>query len=801
MRPLRLEMIGFGSFKEQTIVEFEGAEFFALVGPTGSGKSTIIDAICFALYGSVPRYENRNLVAPVISQGKLEAKVKLDFTANGSDYSAVRVVRRSGKGATTKEARLESGGEALVSGPDELTEAVTDLLGLGFDHFTKCVVLPQGEFARFLHDKPADRQGLVTKLLNLGIYEQMGQVARQRAAEKKIEISGCEQQLAEYATWATEAHLDELDKRKKKLDGLRKTVDEKLPTLEKLAIAQREAEARADEARGWISKLEELDVPDDIADLTDEVERTKSALEEAGKAVDQAKKNTLAAEKALKALGDRKPLDRALAAHDRRTSVVAELEPAEETAEKLSAALAEAKDALADAEREEGDARRALTQAQIEHQAQHLASVLEKGEPCPVCQQIVAELPKHAAATGLKSAEKRVDGATKQVTKMRTLVERAGRELAQIEGNVKALRSQIDRIDRDIAEHPDVKALSKLIEKIDAAESAVEDARKEDGGARDEADALRKEHDRLQERQANARDLFTDVRIELAPLKPPAPAKKSLLEDWTALLAWAKGRIGDLTKDETRAGKEAESARTQRAGIVAALFASCSECELDVRDETQVLETVVAARTSIENEMARVKDAIAKMQDLRERVEALRLEQTTADELGLHLSNKTGRFPGWVVNAALRRLVDGANEILTDLSQGQYALATDDQNNFLVIDRNNANEKRSARTLSGGETFLASLSLALALADQLADLAAQGAARLDAIFLDEGFGTLDPETLDTVAATVENLSAGGRMVGIVTHVRELAERVPLQFRVRKDAGTSTIEKVVEEAVA
>ena len=796
MRPTRLEMVGFGSFKEPTTIEFEGAEFFALVGPTGSGKSTIIDAICFALYGSVPRYENRNLVAPVISQGKLEAKVQFDFTANGSNYSAVRVVRKSGKGATTKEARLEKDGEAAVSGPDELTEAVGDLLGLGFDHFTKCVVLPQGEFARFLHDKPGDRQGLVVKLLNLGIYELMGQVARQRAGEKKIEISGCEQQLEDFAEWATDEHLKELAARGTKLETLRKTVDQKLPNIEKLAIAQREAEARSDEARGWIAKLETLEVPADIADLTGEVKAATEALSEAEKAVEAGKQKTLAAEKALKTLGDRKPLDRALTAHERRAGVIAQLEPAEATATKLENALGEAKDALAAAEADETESRKGLQHVQIEHQAQHLAAVLEKGEPCPVCLQTVEKVPKHPPAVALKDAEKQVESAAKTVAKMRSLVDKAGREIASIEGNVKALRGQLEGLDRDIAAHPEVDALTKLIEKIDVAESSVEDARKVEGSARDEADALRKQHARLLERQERARDLFHEARDEIAVLKPPAAAKKTLIEDWTALVQWATKRAGDLTKDEVRAAKEAESARAERAEIIEALLASCADCELQVRDESQVLEAVVAARTSVANDMKRVEEAIAKTQKLRDRVDSLRLEQATADELGQHLSAKPGRFPGWIVNAALRRLVEGATEILDQLSQGQYALATDDHGNFLVIDRNNANEKRSARTLSGGETFLASLSLALALADQLADLAAEGAARLEAIFLDEGFGTLDPETLDTVAATVENLAASGRMVGIVTHVRELAERVPLQFRVRKDTGTSTIERVI-----
>jgi exonuclease SbcC len=111
-----------------------------------------------------------------------------------------------------------------------------------------------------------------------------------------------------------------------------------------------------------------------------------------------------------------------------------------------------------------------------------------------------------------------------------------------------------------------------------------------------------------------------------------------------------------------------------------------------------------------------------------------------------------------------------------------------------VVDRVNADETRSVRSLSGGETFQASLALALALADRIADLAADGAARLESIFLDEGFGTLDPETLDVVAGTIESLGTTERVVGIVTHVPALAERMPVRFRVRKVGRTSTVTR-------
>ena len=159
--------------------------------------------------------------------------------------------------------------------------------------------------------------------------------------------------------------------------------------------------------------------------------------------------------------------------------------------------------------------------------------------------------------------------------------------------------------------------------------------------------------------------------------------------------------------------------------------------------------------------------------------------------LGTLLSAK--RFEKWLVSTALRSLTASASLILERLSGGQYGLESTDGNDFLVIDHRNADERRPVRSLSGGETFQASLALALALSQEISALSARPGRGLDSIFLDEGFGTLDPETLDTVADTIETLGRDGRMVGIITHVRELAERVPVRFRVTKGERTSTIE--------
>ena len=109
------------------------------------------------------------------------------------------------------------------------------------------------------------------------------------------------------------------------------------------------------------------------------------------------------------------------------------------------------------------------------------------------------------------------------------------------------------------------------------------------------------------------------------------------------------------------------------------------------------------------------------------------------------------------------------------ISDGRYSLAADEVG-FAVIDHENADERRPVETLSGGETFLASLGLAMALSRSLTDIAgASVGSKLEAMFIDEGFGTLDAETLNVVIDALERLKETNRLVGIITHLQALAD--------------------------
>jgi exonuclease SbcC len=815
MRPELLELEGFGVFRDPTVIDFRDADLFALSGATGAGKSTVIDAIVFALYGVVPRYNDKKLVGVAISQGKVEAKVRLTFTVGDERYVVVRVVRFVGKAATTantKEARLERvvgapgrardgdhdddadageiSTEVLAGTADEVTAAVERLLGLTYEHFTTCVVLPQGEFQRFLHAKPSERQQLLVELLDLGVYGAMGTLARGRAIAARDNRAWLDKQLEEVAGY-TPLVRAEIEADIKTFEALKQRIDEVQPIVDELNQAAAAARAEIEVAEAALSALVGIEAPDDVASLAKLVLDATAAVDGARAAEDAAAESVARAQVALDQLPERALLDRARAVHGARTKEQHQIEKGEAAvtaarAEEVAsrAALETATDVAVQAAAELEAARRA-------NRADEFVRALAVGEECPICHQAVTSLPDHQATdvdrlvVAAREAEAARDAAA-------TRLARAEAEKVRVADKLEDLLVRVAEHDAQLAEFPDLELLEEQIAAIDAAMAAMAHLVAVEKAAKRTRVGAERERTALEARSRTAWQSFDEVRDRLAAFGPPKPARADLQADWQALVDWADGERPGREEAAERARRAIDEAQRQASLHQTVLWQDAAAAGVEV-DDAPVLRDAIIERLAEEKANLESVDAgIQRGADLRAEQAKVAEAEQVASVLGNHL--KSTAFEKWVLDEVVHRLVAGATQILLELSGGAYSL-TYDAKGFAVADHNNADLVRSARSLSGGETFLASLALALALADEVAQLAAMGTVRLESIFLDEGFGTLDPDTLDTVASAIEELGAGGRMVGLVTHVHDLAERLPTRFDVTKAGNASTITRI------
>ena len=296
------------------------------------------------------------------------------------------------------------------------------------------------------------------------------------------------------------------------------------------------------------------------------------------------------------------------------------------------------------------------------------------------------------------------------------------------------------------------------------------------------------------EEEQKARSQLSAARDSVVALGAPVLDGRGLLDAWIVLLTWGQDQAKVSEQEAANAERAADLARASIVELTTQLSRDLADSGIELASGSVHEKAAAAVASALEGARARtrrIKERRAQAADLVQKQRTAQEEQQVAHMLGNLLQAR--QFPQWLVSEALDDLVTAASETLAALTNGQFDL-THDKGDLFVIDHADADARRSVRTLSGGETFQASLALALALSSQISALATAGAARLDSIFLDEGFGTLDGETLEVVATTLETLAQGSRMVGVVTHVTALAERVPVRYRVTRNARTSIVAR-------
>jgi len=799
MRPLRLELEGFTSFAEHTELDFSALDLFAITGPTGAGKSSLIDAIVFALYGWVPRVgkEYRQL----ISHGAERLAVQLDFLVGTDRFRVSRNVRKSdGRVQARLDQIVDGEAESLASRVSEIESEIERIVGLDHDAFTRSVVLPQGEFDRFLKGKPEERRKILVSLLNLRIYEDMQRIANARAIEASRRAEFIGQQLATDYTEATPQHLTEkrkglkaLQTEHKQVEAARKTIEEGLAIARVIRTVRRDLAGLGADLMAARQRINESVAAEQQAlKQRGDLETKLDGLAKEAKAIGFDEPRFL---KLLEAIPKVRGHGEAAA---RATDLGNELGDIEKSVVKTKATLGALDKEEPALEKRHAKATQALREAKLGledlkrlHAAAALRKGLKRGDICPVCERPLDHVPE-AHVPGFDAAEGAVIAAEKEVESLRQRRTELTAERKRLDADAKRLEKEGKETQRKLqSESKAIEALRRDLAKVGFPEDELKKGEKLLG-------VLERERQQLQK----AKEANENLQSRREQLEKQKAQIASAIAAAQARAAEGKKQSAELERRKGKAEKEYERDRDRLLALAEKQSWGDVESPTDETDEVDALESrnraIAEELQRLARELAELETTVKTLEQMITRAAELEQERQSSKSSAalandLAASLRANQFIAYIQEEALRVLAEDGSKHLDSLSQGRYALACAEQE-FSVVDHWNADEVRSVKTLSGGESFLASLALALALAERLASFSAEGKAqqRLESLFLDEGFGMLDRETLDVVVQGIEALHGGERMVGVITHIPELAERMPVRVEVAKQHGRATL---------
>lgn len=921
MRPIKLTMSAFGPYAGKTALELDklGTQgLYLIAGDTGAGKTTIFDAITFALYGE-PSGDNRDasMVRSKYAGPETPTEVELVFAYGGKIYRVRRnpeyerpAKRGGGMTMQRADAELTCPDGRVITKARDVTAAVVSIIGLDRAQFARIAMIAQGDFLKLLLASTEERKAIFRQIFQTGPYQvlqerlkaESGGLAGQCEAlkqgirqyiggvlcdednglrlnldkaksgqlpleetvaliealvredataqeQKQAMLTSTEKRLAAIHTLLGQA--DEIEKTRRALETARAAAAGKAEEATALAAALAAEQARQPErdslgaaittVRNELPRYDELEAAEKaLAGLKKQYAGQRQALAAQKGGFTQAQTAFTASQKELEGLKDcgverektAARLNQVNQRKDALSAVVRNMSAGAQLRRAYSGARAAYRASTEAASRKLAEYNR-KNRAFLDEQAGILAQTLQAGQPCPVCGSI--DHPRPAGTSRKAPTEAELEQA-------RTANERAQKQAADASaaaaGLLGQLRTKRDEVMRQCAdllgectakEVPvRVKAAQKEtgailkrlsdaladIQKRIVRKAELEKAVPEREAAIQSMEAAIVEADKaltaLSERISASADHLERLAGELKfESKDSAEAAVRELEMRRA--KWQKA-LEDARSAYQKTKSEADTLRGQIDGFQKQLSrAPVIDMAAQKAEQTALLEqkrTVSAALTALASRLQTNQSALQNI-----RTQSGGLAQTERKWAWVKALSNTanGNLSGkekimletYVQMTYFDRIIARANTRFMVMSGGQYELKRriEAENNrsqsgleLDVLDHYNGTE-RSVKTLSGGESFMASLSLALGLSDEIQSSA--GGIRLDSMFVDEGFGSLDEESLQQAMKALAGLTEGNRLVGIISHVTELKEKIDKQIVVTKEkSGGSRVSIVV-----
>lgn len=920
MRPLKLTISGFGPYAGTQELDFSRlgtGGLYLITGDTGAGKTTIFDAITYALFGEASGdSRDASMLRSKYAAPDTPTYVELTFDYGGKSYQVKRSpeytrAKTRGTGNTKQAATAEliyPNGN-VVTKLKEVNTAIRDIIGLTRAQFSQIAMISQGDFRKLLQAGTEERQKIFRDIFRTKFYDLLQSKLKENVlavGREKDEISRsigqymhsvtCKEDsvyspdvekaragqlpMAEFQK-VLEAILEEDTGAEKKLDSdldaVEKELDAVKEQLTKAEAYQKEKTelfGKQEQERALSTQLQEAKGAEDAAKDTEPQQRelTNRLAQWELLLPKYDDLNTLEAKltTAKKDLADamrKRETAQALQAqlnveiqslkeeHSQLSSAEAQKERlsnqlgnASDRKEKFTKLLSEIKSFNAEQEKlnELQQAFQAAlatssrflqvyndkNAAFLREQAGMMASNLEEGKPCPVCGSIhhpvLAALSQDAPSEAdVKHAKKKYEDADKETqlasqkaSKQNGTVETAREALlktvsdllpgtsledasAAAEKNANALQEEIDGLKKELAEmeksiqrkqeldiqipgkekkyqeaandYTDADTEIKVLSgSIDTLETRIAELRSElpfpdKAAAKAQQEADREQLDKLKQAQAEANEKYSAYDKELTGVR--------------SAIAQLSQQLADQPEWDTEALNEQKKALTLR--------------KTELRNAHGNVSYRITANTGARDHIAAQASTLA---DLEQQYAWMKALSDTAN--GDVSGKQKIKLETYIQGAYFDQILMRANIRLQKMSGGQYDLKRRDTVDGYksqsgleldIVDHINASE-RSVNTLSGGESFLASLALALGLSDEVQ---MSTGIRLDTLFVDEGFGSLDPEALNKAYNTLASLTEGNRLVGIISHVAELKERIDRQIVVsKKPSGGSTAEIIV-----